>query len=393
MDDYNDNTGNKAVTDPTRAIGLADYGFDENIAVEFAAAERAFAAASDGRLEAARVVETGRGSCRVVLSRNGGGVEEISASPAGSLLHASVSSSLLPAVGDWVALYREGISGSARIMTVLPRRSMFARKSPGDVEHDRIEAQVIAANVDTVFITAAAGRDWKARRVERYLALAYESGASPVLVVTKIDLSEDQAALEAEAERTAPFIPKVFVCALDGRGMDRLREYLPPRRTAVLLGSSGAGKSTLLNALAGRTLAATGEIRADDQRGRHTTTSRQLYRLDSGALIIDTPGLRELQLLVEAEAIDAAFPEIERAAEDCRFRDCSHETEPGCAVRAAVESGLIERSRYESWRKLVKESAFLRTKTDHAAKEAERRRWKSIEMSKRALRNRSSRGY
>jgi ribosome biogenesis GTPase len=187
-------------------------------------------------------------------------------------------------------------------------------------------------------------------------------------------------------------VPRSLACSLDGRGLDAIRRELAPRSTVVLLGSSGAGKSTLLNALAGEALAETGEVRADDQRGRHTTTRRQMYRLDTGALVVDTPGLRELQLLVEGDAIDAAFPEIEAAAEECRFRDCRHESEPGCAVLAAVESGAIDRGRYEGWRKLAKEAAFLRTKADHAAKDAERRRWKSIEMSVRSFRKQSSRG-
>jgi len=376
----------RPLTSRQRCPALRDYGYDEERAAEFAAAT------TDERDEPARVVESSRGSCRIVCGGPAGDVEEMPATTSGSLLHSSDTSAELPSVGDWIVARRPPDGGSAQIRAVLSRRTAFARKAPGDAEHDKIEAQVIAANIDIAVIVAAAGRDWNPRRVERYLTVAYESGARVLLAITKADLAEDIEGLEAEAELAAPCVPRSLVCALDGRGMDVLREAFAPALSVVLLGSSGAGKSTLLNTLAGEKLADTGEVRADDQRGRHTTTRRQLYKLDSGALVIDTPGLRELQLLVEGDAIDAAFPEIEAAAELCRFRDCRHASEPGRAVIAAVESGAIDRGRYESWRKLGKESAFLRARVDHAAKDAERRRWKSIEKSMRPFRNRSSRG-
>ncbi|HET7839940.1 MAG TPA: ribosome small subunit-dependent GTPase A, partial [Rectinemataceae bacterium] len=182
-----------------------------------------------------------------------------------------------------------------------------------------------------------------------------------------------------------PGLPCVAICAPEGRGLASLSPWLEPGRTIVLLGSSGAGKSTLLNALAGRRLAETREVREDDQRGRHTTSHRQLYRLDSGALVIDTPGLREVQLWAEEATVDAVYAEIEGQAELCRFRDCSHENEPGCAVRAALETGEIERGRYEGWRKLRAELRFLRAREDPALRKANAEKWKTI--------NKAMRGY
>ena len=243
----------------------------------------------------------------------------------------------------------------------------------------------MAANVDYAFIVTAAVRDWNPRRVERYLALVRSAAALPVLVIAKADLAGDPGGLLAEAERAAPGVTTALVCSPEGRGLEALTFALKPGSTVVLIGSSGAGKSTLLNALAGERLAATGEVREDDRRGRHTTTSRQLYRLGSGALVIDTPGMRELQLWAEEGEVDAAFPEIEALAADCRFRDCRHGAEPGCAVRAALEAGGVEAKRYESWRKLVKEAACLKAREDGSTRESERRRWRSIEKSRRSF--------
>jgi ribosome biogenesis GTPase / thiamine phosphate phosphatase len=215
--------------------------------------------------------------------------------------------------------------------------------------------------------------------------VAWGWGAEPSVVISKVDLAEDPDELEAEAESIAIGARCFLVCAPEGRGLEALRRSLGAGRTVVLLGSSGAGKSTLLNALAGGELARTNAVRADDQRGRHTTTSRQLYRLPSGGMVIDTPGLRELQLWADEESVMAAFPDIEALAAACRFRDCSHEAEPGCAVRAAIGTGALDPERYESWRKLSREAAFLRTRIDPEARREEERKWKVI--------NKSMRGY
>jgi ribosome biogenesis GTPase / thiamine phosphate phosphatase len=341
--------------------------------------------------EPARIIEERRGRYRVLMkARNAStapgvaGTTEADAINSGKIGRGAASASEMPAVGDWAVL-RPSSDGPATIRELLPRRTAFLRKAPGDVEHDKIDAQAIAANVDTAIIVVAAGRDWNPRRVERYVALSRAAAAESVLVITKADLAEDPSALLAEAERAAPGSRTAMLCAPEGLGVAEFAATLRPGETVVLLGSSGAGKSTLLNALAGRELARTGEVREDDQRGRHTTTHRQLYALPSGLLVIDTPGMRELQLWADEDAVSSVFPEIEALSEDCRFRDCRHEGEPGCAVLAALKSGLLDAGRYEGWKKLTKEAAFLRTKGDHSAKEAERRRWRSIERTRRSF--------
>jgi ribosome biogenesis GTPase len=286
----------------------------------------------------------------------------------------------MPAVGDWVLL-RPSEGGPAFVTAILPRRSAFARRAPGKA----VEAQVLAANVDSAFILCAAGRDWNPRRIERYLALAWEASVNPVIVVTKADMVEDAGALLAEAEAVSLGGPCFAVSALHGDGLEALSKHLEPGRTVVLLGSSGAGKSTLLNALAGRARAAPKEVSEADERGRHTTTHRELFALPSGALVIDTPGLREVQLWVGEEAIESSFSDIETLAAACRFRDCSHGAEPGCAVREALESGRLDGARHASWRKLGREVAFLERRDDLNLARANADRWRAI--------NKSMRGY
>jgi ribosome small subunit-dependent GTPase A len=376
---------------------LRDFGFDAGWAAVFAGPRQG---GLDGSEVPARVLEERRGLYRIARSSEGGEALIEEAELSGKLRKDSGSSALLPAVGDWVFVLPNP-SGRAQVRGVAPRRSAFVRKAPGDTGHDRVEAQVVAANVDLALIVCAAGHDWNERRIERYVALAKSSGALAFLAITKADLSDDCDSLVGRARVAAPGIGSALVCAPAGRGLPELAAAIKAASgggspSVVLLGSSGAGKSTLLNALAGEELAAAGSVREDDQRGRHTTTHRQLYRLGSGpaagALMIDTPGMRELQLWADEGEVSSAFPEIEALAENCRFRDCAHDGEPGCAVRAALESGELEAGRYESWRKMTKEVAFLRTREDHAAKEAERRRWKSIAMSQRAYAKAERRG-
>lgn len=379
-----------------RAHGaLRDFGFDDFFVDHF------IACAAPGE-EPGRVVEAQRGRCKVVCAlpfgdedaeEQGGKKKTAENATTGALreieavLVGGGVSAAPPAAGDWVVLSpADGPRWSkALVRGILPRKTAIARKAPGDPEHDRIEAQILAANVDSVFIVMAAGRDWNPRRLERYLVLARESGAEPVVVVTKTDVADDPDALEAETAKIASPARCVLVCAPEGRGLERLAQSLGAGRTVVLLGSSGAGKSTLLNALAGRELARTGAVRADDQRGRHTTTHRQLYRLPGGGMVIDTPGLRELQLWADEGSIASAFPEIEALATGCRFRDCRHENEPGCAVRAALASGALDSGRFESWRKLSREAAYIRAREDPDARREEQRKWKAI--------NKSMRGY
>lgn len=263
----------------------------------------------------------------------------------------------LPAVGDWVAVAPVPDEAKAVIEAVLPRRTAFTRSDPwSDAE------EVVAANVDTVFVVTAVGRDFSPRRLERYLAAAHESGAEPVVLVNKADLEPETPAVH-EARAAAPGVPVLLVSAKSGAGIEQLDPYLQHGRTVALLGSSGVGKSTLANRLAGTDLA-TGEVR-EDEGGRHTTTRRQLVRLPDGGLLLDTPGLRELQL--SGADLDEAFPEIAALAPSCRFRDCSHTHEPGCAVVAAVEAGELPRERYESYVKLAAELAELGERRRRAA--------------------------
>ena len=368
--EFDDNEG------APRRDALRDFGFDESFLRDYLAEAELGDAPG-------RVVEVQRGRCTAVTRGRDGSLSEVEAVVSGRFLHEAESAAELPAVGDWVVL-RPSEGGAAQLRSVLPRRSAFARRAAG-VAEDRAEAQVLAANVDTAFIVAAAGRDWNPRRVERYVTLAYEAGVEPVLVVTKADLAEDAEGLAAEAAALSPGLASALVCAPEGRGLECLKAWLRPGKTVVLLGSSGAGKSTLLNALAGRELADTGSVRADDERGRHTTTHRELYRLDSGALVIDNPGLREVGIYAGEESLQAAFADIEALAGECRFRDCAHGSEPGCAVRAALESGELDKGRYSGWLKLGREIAHMNAQPGSAEQRARDARWKAI--------NKSMRGY
>ena len=270
------------------------------------------------------------------------------------------------AVGDWV-----GVAG-ATIQAVLPRRSAIVRKSAGLTS----VAQTLAANVDVAFVVSSLGPDLEPRRIERYLVTIWESGAVPEIVLTKADRIEDPWPLAARVEAVAIGVPVHVVSALTGEGCDALRARISEGSTAVLLGSSGVGKSTLVNHFAGRTLMAVKETRADDDEGRHTTTHRELFVLPGGGVVVDTPGLRELQLWDGgAGAVEAAFSDIEELALECRFNDCSHATEPGCAVQAALRSGELSHERHRSWLKLQRELRAIAVRTDARLRREETRKW------------------
>jgi ribosome biogenesis GTPase / thiamine phosphate phosphatase len=272
-----------------------------------------------------------------------------------------------PVAGDWVAARPLAGEDRSVIRALLPRRTAVRRKAPGEETVD----QVVAANVDVVACVVSAD-DVNARRLERYLSVAWDSGAVPLVVVTKADLGD-----AAEVEQVAVGVDVVRTSAQEGWGLDGVLAHLPEGRTGVLIGPSGTGKSTLVNALLGEERMATGEIRQADGRGRHTTTHRQLLAVPGGGVVIDTPGLREVGIW-DAEGVERVFGDVVEAAERCRFGDCSHEVEPGCAVREEIDP-----ERLEAWRKLEREAAWLERRRDARAAEEERRRWRAIQMEHR----------
>ena len=306
---------------------------------------------------------------------------------AGRLLHHAPGAESLPTVGDWVALQLPAGDGEALLHAVLPRQGVLARREAGS-ERD---GQLIAANLDVVFLMAGQDDDFNPRRLERALTLAWNSGAAPVVVLSKADLLDDVEARVQEVEALAPGVPVLALSAQTGEGVDSLLSWLPAGKTGVLLGSSGVGKSTLVNRLLGEERLATQAVREDDSRGRHTTTHRELFALPGGGLLIDGPGMREFGIWGEEEGVDSAFADILALAEGCRFSDCEHRSEPGCAVRAAVEEGTLEAARLGSYEKLRREQAHHQRQVDPLARKEHRRHWGSIVKSVRQL-SRSKRG-
>ena len=270
-----------------------------------------------------------------------------------------------PTTGDFVMInYIE--NGDSQIITTLPRRTYFSRREPGPIPRD----QAVAANFDYVFIMQSLNQDFNPKRLERYLTLSWQSGATPVILLTKADLVDDYWDYLTAVERVAAGVNTHVVSAHTGFGLNRLGAYLQPGKTVVFLGSSGVGKSSLVNALAGEEIMSVSAIREDDSKGRHTTTHRQLIRLKSGVLIIDTPGMRELGMWDVSEGLSDAFADVESYLGRCRFSDCKHETEPGCAIKAAIAAGELDISRWESYRKLKEEAVdkteMLRRKNEWA---------------------------
>jgi ribosome biogenesis GTPase len=288
-----------------------------------------------------------------------------------------------PAVGDFIVLHYQPGAGVSTIVDILPQKTVFTRGISGREGTD----QVIAANIDTIFIVTAAGPDLNARRIERYLAIAHASGARPVILINKSDLAEDPVSLTEEIVTVASGIPVIPLSAMSGMGTDLLEPYLTPGTTIVLIGSSGVGKSTLINRLLDRPVQETSSTRDYDGKGRHTTTVRQLLILKGGALMIDTPGMREVGIGTASAGIGDTFPDVLELAAGCHFSDCRHEQEPGCAVREAVSQGILQKGRLENYLRLTKELEFEQEKSDIGLIRSERKRWKGIKSQARHMHN------
>jgi ribosome biogenesis GTPase len=288
----------------------------------------------------------------------------------------------MPAVGDFVVLLQKPEAGVSQIVDILPRKTGFTRGVPGKDGED----QMLAANIDTVFIVTATGPDVNCHRLERYLAIVYASGAEPVILISKADLAEDPSALVSEISSVAAGVPVIALSAVTGFGLSALDPFLEPGRTVALIGSSGVGKSTLINTLLKRTVQDTAQVRDYDGKGRHRTSVRQMFLLENGALVIDNPGLREVGIGTAGSGLDETFPEIRELAAGCRFSDCRHEHEPGCAVRRAVAEGILPQDRLERYLQLARELAFQREKAEIGITRSERKRWKEISKTARDVR-------
>ena len=331
--------------------------------------EKEFAAHAAIGLAPARVSRD-HGSFYAVIGDGG----EMQAHLAGRFRHAASSRAELPVVGDWVAIDARPAEQSATIHAVLPRRGRFSRKVAGA----STEEQVVAANIDTVFLVMGLDHDYNLRRLERYLAAAYDSGATPVIVLNKADLCGDLPARRSEIDSISIGVTTHVISAIDPGSLTTLSPHLRPGQTIALLGSSGVGKSTLTNALLGDARQKTQAVRADDSHGRHTTTCRELMVLPCGALLIDTPGLRELAVWDQRDGVAHSFGDVEAFAARCRFRDCRHQGEPGCAVQAALADGQLDPGRFENYLKIQRELAHLHRQQDRLAAQKEKNRWKAI---------------
>ena len=330
--------------------------------------------ANDG-LKPARVVEEQKETYRVA-----GESGELASEVTGRFRHEASDRSAFPAVGDWVAIDPRPAEGKALIHEVLPRRAKLSRKAAGE----RAVEQILVANVDIAFVVMSLNADFNLRRLERYLGAIWESGAQPVVLLSKADLCADRQRAADEIASTAPIVDVHVLSAVTGEGLDALTPYIGLGKTVVLLGSSGVGKSTLINRLLGSEAQKTLEIRNSDDRGRHATSYRRLFLMPAGGVLIDTPGMREFQLWDGETGVDDVFDQISQLSANCRFRDCQHETEPGCAVLEAIADGTLDPARIGNYRKLRRELDFLDRRRDAAA-QAEQKKLRK--QRSRALRH------
>lgn len=331
---------------------LHDLGFNSFFENEFSKSE-------EKSFVPARIISEHKSMYRI-QNEKGEFLAEIS----GKLRFTAVNRDDFPTVGDWVYIQELEGENKAIIHSIFPRKTKLSRKAPSK----NIEEQILCANIDTIFIVQPMDSTFNSNRIERYLTIGWESGAIPIVILTKKDLCDSPESILLEAESVAIGTKVYAVSSLQDDGIEPIKTYLSPGKTIVFVGQSGAGKSTLINKLSGKNLQKTNEIRDIDSRGKHTTTHRELFVLDDGGLLIDTPGLREIQLWGEESILEETFSDIEELASQCKFPDCSHESEPGCAVLAALAKEEISAKRFENYSKMKRELAYLESKMDESAK-------------------------
>lgn len=324
--------------------------------------------------EPSRIISSQSGIFTLVSEKG-----ELKAKLSGKFKHETTDRKDFPVVGDWAVIKANYIDKTAVMHAVLPRKSAFIRKEAGK----RTEAQVVAANIDIVFIVSGLDWDYNPSRIERYLAVAWESGAEPVIVLNKTDLFVDFNEVVQTVKSIAPGVPVIAVSAKDMSGVDELRSHIKPGKTVAFLGSSGVGKSSLVNALLGSEIQEVREVRENDSRGRHTTRHSELFLLSEGGILMDTPGMRELQLWLEAGGLAHAFDDIELLAQQCRFADCLHDQEPGCAVKQAIVDGTLDQRRWENYLKMKDEQEHLLQRQDSKVKLDEKKRAKEFAKAKK----------
>ena len=325
--------------------------------------ESNFKSYADNGYECGRVALEHKNFFRVYTQQG-----EVLAQISGKLRHEALNRSDLPAVGDWVVIR------SSMIHAVLPRRTGFVRKIAGS----RTEEQIVGANIDTVFLLTSLNHDFNVRRIERYLIIAWESGANPIIVLSKSDLCDRVADAITEVQTIAHGVPIYAISVVTGHGLQDLAQYFKRGQTVALLGSSGVGKSTLINHLAGVDLLKVQTVREHDDRGKHTTTHRELVLLPSGGIVLDTPGMRELQLWDGDESLQLVFDDIETLAGQCLFSDCRHQDEPQCAVHEALVAGTLDTDRYHGYEKLQKELKYQARRKDKLSEIVEKKKWKKL---------------